>query len=213
MWNFFGKLICGEPIIDFDASDNCRLYDRTMEALTSKDEGPSISFDKLKDNCVLLFASTSIQKTTDKSFHPELVGEPVRLQLNFNFPPTDFYVLIVLVERLPSVAVAEIGVVEKIVSEANFWLPAINQSFASIEVSVSLFIMFKLSSHYSARDVCKYEHATQQFWGWTLIRRSKTSSQVVNCRNSGTWKIQFPQAALQADDATANTFLLHCLLF
>ena len=57
----------GQPIIDFDAADNCH--------------------------------------------YPELVGEPLRLELNFTFPLEHVTELILLGERMSSVAVDKFGVV------------------------------------------------------------------------------------------------------
>ena len=36
-----------QPIIDFDAADNCRLYVTTMKAMNFQDDIPSISIDNL----------------------------------------------------------------------------------------------------------------------------------------------------------------------
>ena len=44
---------------------------------------------------------------------PELVGEPLRLELNFTFPQEHVTVLIVLGERMSSVAVDSFGVIGK----------------------------------------------------------------------------------------------------
>ena len=43
----------------------------------------------------------------------QLVGEPLRLELNFTFPPEHVIEIIILSEQLSSVAVEKIGVVEK----------------------------------------------------------------------------------------------------
>ena len=41
----------GLPIVDFDVSDNCRLYVTTMRARNFQDDIPSIAFDNFKDHC------------------------------------------------------------------------------------------------------------------------------------------------------------------
>ena len=103
----------GQPIVDFDAADNCRLYVTTMKAMNFQDDIPSIPIDKFKDHYVLVFVWTSMQDATENCHYPELVGEPLRLELNFTFPLELVTELIVLVERMSSVAVDKFGVVGK----------------------------------------------------------------------------------------------------
>ena len=69
----------GQPIVHFDAADNCRLYVTTMEAMNFQDDILSIPSDKFKDCYVLVFDLTSIQDATENCQYPELVGEPLRL--------------------------------------------------------------------------------------------------------------------------------------
>ena len=40
----------GQPIVDFDAADNCRLYVTTMKAMNFQDDIPSIPIDNFKDH-------------------------------------------------------------------------------------------------------------------------------------------------------------------
>ena len=48
----------GQPFVDFDAADNCRLYVTTMKAKNFQDDIPSIPIDKFKDHYVLVFDLT-----------------------------------------------------------------------------------------------------------------------------------------------------------
>ena len=57
-----------------------------------------------------------MQDVTEKRHYPELVGEPLRLELNFTFPLEHVTELIVLGERMSSVAVDQFGVVGKNIS-------------------------------------------------------------------------------------------------
>ena len=82
-----------------------------MKAMNFQDDTPSISIDNLKDHYVLVFDLTSMQGATENFHYPELVGEPLRLELNFNFPQEHVTELIVLGERMSSVAVDYFGVV------------------------------------------------------------------------------------------------------
>ena len=77
---------------------------------------PSIPFDNFKDHYVLLFDLTSMQDATGNCHYPELVGEPLRLQLNFTLPLEHFTELIVLGERMSLVSVDKVGVVVRNIS-------------------------------------------------------------------------------------------------
>ena len=103
----------GQPIVDFDAANNCRLYVTTMKAMNFQDDIPSIPIDNFKDHYVLVFDLTSMQDATENCHFPELFGEPLRLELNFTFPLEHVTELIVLGERMSSVAVDKFGVVGK----------------------------------------------------------------------------------------------------
>ena len=50
----------GQPIVDFDAADNCRLYVTTMKAMNFQDDKTSIAIDNFKDHYVLVFDLTSM---------------------------------------------------------------------------------------------------------------------------------------------------------
>ena len=89
-----------QSIVDFDAADNCRLYVPTMKAMKYQDDIPSILIDNFKDHYVLVFDLTSKQDATENCHYPELVGEPMRRELNFTFPLEYVTELIVLGERM-----------------------------------------------------------------------------------------------------------------
>ena len=103
----------GQPIVDFDTADNCRPYVTTMKAMNFQDDIPSIPIDDFKDQYVLVFDLTSMQDATENCHYPELVGEPLRLELNFTNPLENVTELIVLGERMSLVAVDKFGVVGK----------------------------------------------------------------------------------------------------
>ena len=73
----------------------------------------SFPIDNFKDHYLLVFDMTSMQLATGKCHYPELVGEPLRLELNFTFPLKHFTELFVLGERMSSVAIDKFGVVGK----------------------------------------------------------------------------------------------------
>ena len=103
----------GQPIVDFDTADNCRLYVTTMKAMKFQDDIPSLPIDDFKDQYVLVFDLTSMQDAAENCHYPEIVGEPLRLELNFTISLENVTELIVLGERMSSVAVDKFGVVGK----------------------------------------------------------------------------------------------------
>ena len=103
----------GQPIVDFDTADNCRLYVTTMKAMNFQDDFPSIPIDDFTDHSVLVFGLTSMQDATENCHYLELVGEPLRLELNFTNLLENVTELIVLGKRMSSVAVDKFGVVGK----------------------------------------------------------------------------------------------------
>ena len=103
----------GQPIVDFDTAYSCRLYVTTMKAMNFQDDIPSIPIDDFNDHCVVVLDLTSMQDATENCHYPELVGEPLRLELNFTNPHENVTELIVLGERISSVAVDKFGVVGK----------------------------------------------------------------------------------------------------
>ena len=103
----------GQPIVDFDTVDNCRLYVTTMKAMNFQYDVPSIPIDDFKVHYVLVFDLNSMQDATENCHYAELVGEPLRLELNFTNPLEKVTELIVLGERMSSVADDKFGVVGK----------------------------------------------------------------------------------------------------
>ena len=67
-------------------------------------------FQSITSLCTL-FDLTSMQDATENCHYPDLVRELLPLELNLNFPPEQVTELIVLGERLSSVAVDKFGVV------------------------------------------------------------------------------------------------------
>ena len=90
----------GQPIVDLDTADNCCLYMTTMKAMNFQDDNPSIPIDDFKDHYVLVFDLTSMQDATENCHYLELVGEPLRLELNFTNPLENVTEIIVLGKRM-----------------------------------------------------------------------------------------------------------------
>ena len=75
-----------QPIVDFHAADGCCVYVTTMKAMNFQDDVPSSPIDIFKNHYVLTFDLNSMQNATENCHYQELVGGPLRLELNFTFP-------------------------------------------------------------------------------------------------------------------------------
>ena len=128
----------GQPYVDFDAADKCRFYVTTMKAMNFQDDIPSVPIDnfKFKDHYVLVFDLTSMQDATENCRYPELVGEPLRLELDFSFPLQNVTELNVLGERMSSTAADTFGVDGKNVRNGKSFYPTNNQPQLTFQVSV-----------------------------------------------------------------------------
>ena len=84
-----------------------------MKATNFKNDIPSIPVDNFKDHYVLVFDLTSMEDATEHCHYPELIGEPLRLELYFSSPLENVTKVIVWGERMFSVAVDKFGVVGK----------------------------------------------------------------------------------------------------
>ena len=82
-----------------------------MRAMNFHDDLPSIPIDSFKDHYVLVFDLTSMQDATEHCHYQELIGEPLRLELNFNEALESVTEVIILGKRMSSVAVDKFGVV------------------------------------------------------------------------------------------------------
>ena len=78
-----------------------------------QDNIPSILIDTFQDHSNLAFDLTSRQDSTEDCHYPELVREPLRLELNFNNALEHDTDVIALGERMSSVAVDKLGAVGK----------------------------------------------------------------------------------------------------
>ena len=75
-----------------------------MKAMNFQHNIPSLPIVNFKDHHVLVFGLTSMQDATENCRFPEVVGERLRLELNFIFLLEHVTELIVLGEGMPSVA-------------------------------------------------------------------------------------------------------------
>ena len=127
------KLRGGQPIVDFDAADICRLYVTTAKAMNFQDDIPSIPIDNFKDHFVLVFDLTSMQDATEICLYPELVGEPLRLELNFIFPLEHVTELILFGERMSSLQLTSLVLLEKRSKMDNVYLQQVINRIPSLK--------------------------------------------------------------------------------
>ena len=73
--------------------------------MNSQDDIFSIPIINFKDHFVLVFDLTSMQDATANCQYPKLNGERLRVELNFAFPLKHVTELILLGERMSSIAV------------------------------------------------------------------------------------------------------------
>ena len=110
-----GILRGGQPTVHHNTTDNCRWYVTTMKATNLQDDIQSIPVDNSKDQYVLVFDVTSLQDATEHCHYhyPEIIGDPLRLELYFSSPLENVTEIIVLGEPMSSVAVDKFGVLRK----------------------------------------------------------------------------------------------------
>ena len=169
------KLRGGQTIVDFDDADNCRLYVTKMKAMNFQGDIPSIPIDNFKDHYVLVLDLTSMQDATENCHYAELVGEPLRLELNFTFPLEHVTELIVLGERKPSVAVDKFVVVGKTSKMINVSLQQI--------ISRNPPLKYRYSGSFPSNNVptldndtfaiINTQHSNMQGEHWIMIANSR----------------------------------------
>ena len=86
-----------------------------MRAMNFKHDITLIPIDTSKDHYVLVFNLTAMQDATENCHYPELAGESLRLELLSTYRLEDVTEVIVLGERMSSIAFDKFGVVGKII--------------------------------------------------------------------------------------------------
>ena len=84
-----------------------------------QDDISSVPVDNFKDHYVLVFDLTSMRDATEHCHYPELIAEPLRLELYFSSPLENVTKVIVLGERMSSVAVDSLVLWERIFEMDN----------------------------------------------------------------------------------------------
>ena len=103
----------GQPIVRHDTTDNCRLYVTTMKTRNFQDDIPSIPVDDFKDHHVLVFDLIPMRDASEHCHYPEIIGEPLRLELYFSSSLENVTEVSVLGDRVSCVALDKFRVVGK----------------------------------------------------------------------------------------------------
>ena len=109
------RILRGDQPVDFDGAHNCCLYVTTIKTMNFQDCILSIRIDNFTDHYALVFDLTSMRDDTENFHYQELVGEPMRLKLNFSSPLEYITELFVLGEPMYLFAIDKSGVVGKII--------------------------------------------------------------------------------------------------
>ena len=144
-----------------------------------------------------------MQYATGNFLYPQLVGEPLRLEMSFTLPPQQDTELLVFGETPTPFAVHKLYVNGKTIWDGLCFLLASDQLYPANEVSAAWFTSLWLYSNSFRWNFCHYNYATQQYVGWAVSFDCKLWSQLLFCRIS--WSIQFLHAEVQADDTRATT--------
>ena len=69
----------GRAIVSVDATNNCRSYVATMNAMNFNAEIPALPNNLFQNYYLLVFGLTSLQDAGEKIHYPEFSGESIRL--------------------------------------------------------------------------------------------------------------------------------------
>ena len=82
--NFIGIVRNGTTIVDYDTTHNQKVYFKTNESLHFEQDGPPITLENYPNCYYLVFDLTSTQQCNRELHLLEIVGPPLRLQLEFS---------------------------------------------------------------------------------------------------------------------------------
>ena len=175
-----------------------------------QDDISSIPTDNFKYQYVLVFDLSSMQDATQNCHYPELVGKPLRLELNFTFPPEHVTELIVLRERMFSVAVDKFGVVGKTSKMDN---SSLQQIINRIPLLKYRYLGSFPSDNVPTLDndtfaIINTQPSKMQGEHWIIIANSRHKLYFADSRST-----QFPQAAKRTDDARTTIISFQGLRF
>ena len=196
------RLRRGQTNENFDAADSGRLYVTTMKAKNFQVEIHSIQIDKFENHYNLVSDLSSMQDPTEKYHYPGLVGETLRLELNFTSLLEHVTELIVLGERLSAVAVDKFGAVEKIIWKDNVSLQRIFNRVPPFKYRYLVSFPSDYVPLFSNDTfaIIKTQPSNMQGEHWIMIANSHPK--LFFCRLSRA--THFPHAAVRINDSTST---------
>ena len=115
-------LRAGKLIVDHDTTEKCCSCVTTRKSMSYQDKIPSIPDDNFKHHYVLVFDLTSRQDATEHCHHPEIIGEPLRMELYFSLSLENVTEVFAFGELMSSVGVDKFGVVGQNVRDGKIFL-------------------------------------------------------------------------------------------
>ena len=170
-------LVLGQPVVEFDAAQNCHFTCMVRQWKQG-------TFKVMSNHCQLIFSKyhyvlvidlTSIQNASEKCHYPKLVGEPLRLELNFTFPLEHVIRLVELKTESLWLHLTGLAFLERVSKMHNVSLQQIKQSFAATQCSVAWLISLFLCSNSCQWNFFFGQQATQQYARWALDKDFKAS--------------------------------------
>ena len=103
----------GVPVVEYSTSSNTQLYFKTIQNLHFDQDGPLIKLDNYENHYYLVFDLTSTLQCNQEIYYPEIVGAPIRVELEFSANTSTPLELFVLGERFTTVQIDHTGKVLK----------------------------------------------------------------------------------------------------
>ena len=101
------------PVVSHNTEIDVFTYSNTVENLNIKSDGNGIPVDHYKDHFIMVFDLTPTREADSDVYFPDLVGEPLRIELYFTEALTNAIEVVFLGEKLTSVLINKEGKVEK----------------------------------------------------------------------------------------------------
>ena len=165
-----------------------RPYVTKMKPNKHQDDKPSTPIDMFNDHYIQVYDMTSTQDHTQKCHNLELVGEPLRQDLNFTVQLEHVTELIVLEKRTSSVSVDKFGVIEENIPNGKRCSQTKNQSYASSQILVLWSFPSRLCSD-SGHETFAIINMPPSNMGWVIDNHCTLWSTNVFWRLSRTWKL------------------------
>lgn len=108
------KLVRGtQVVVDLDTTDNTEAFVTTIRALKFDEDGPGVEFQDFDNHFILAFDLTSTQEAHVHMYFRELLAAPLRLELQFKQALEKVVDVLVLGERLSTIAIDKHRAVHK----------------------------------------------------------------------------------------------------